>query len=515
MIRESKNYTVSLNGQNCYMDTVRYIPVFDTHNDMCQLNSNCMIEISLVLSGMGFHRILNQEIPCQTGDLYVVNSNVLHEYYASPQGTTMTVRRLLFSPEEWLNGKYAFRSEPDFLYGCLRENGIMAYAMLTQAARESIECILDEIVFEYLEQMDEWKEAIGARLVSLLIYIARYANRAEKDVSQTIFRAWDPVSNVITMVRENYSNADLTLESISESFHFSRAHLSKLFKQITGETFSAYLKNVRFENACSMLTKTDKTVEEIMFACGMRDESSFYKSFSEYCGMTPNNYRKLHQKEHQKMNILIEISEQLQKGKGKVIEELVQRAIDEGISPQIILNDGLLNGMSVIGEKFRNNEVFVPEVLIAARAMNKGMMVLKPYLMATGLRAKGKVCIGTVQGDLHDIGKNLVKMMMEGRGLEVIDLGVDVAPEVFVQTAVQENCQIICLSSLLTSTMHAMKDVVNQTIEAGIRDHVKIMIGGAPVSEDFCNEIGADRYTPDAATAAEVAVEFCQSDCEQ
>lgn len=206
---------------------------------------------------------------------------------------------------------------------------------------------------------------------------------------------------------------------------------------------------------------------------------------------------------------LKEISIQLQAGKAKIVKTLVQQAIDEGIPAQKILEEGLLEGMSIIGEKFRNNEVFVPEVLIAARAMNQGTALLKPLLTQAGVKASGKVCIGTVKGDLHDIGKNIVKMMMEGKGLEVVDLGTDVPAETFVQTAIEQNCQIICCSALLTTTMGVMQEVVRAAEAAGIRDKVKIMIGGAPVTEEFCNTIGADAYTPDAATAAEKAVSFC------
>lgn len=211
------------------------------------------------------------------------------------------------------------------------------------------------------------------------------------------------------------------------------------------------------------------------------------------------------------MSILEEISENLQKGKAKIVKELVQNAVDSGIDPETVLREGLLPGMSVIGEKFKNNEVYVPEVLVAARAMNMGAQVLKPYLEKAGVKAAGKVCIGTVQGDLHDIGKNLVKMMMEGKGLEVVDLGTDVAPETFIQTAIEQNCQIICCSALLTTTMGVMEEVVKKAVEAGIRDKVKIMIGGAPVDEAFCEKIGADKYTPDAASAADAAAEFCAS----
>ena len=207
---------------------------------------------------------------------------------------------------------------------------------------------------------------------------------------------------------------------------------------------------------------------------------------------------------------LNEISVQLQAGKAKVVKELVRQAIDAGVPAQQILDEGLLAGMNVIGEKFKNNEVFVPDVLLAARAMNQGIALLKPLLAQEDVRTVGRVCIGTVRGDLHDIGKNIVRMMMESKGLEVVDLGTDVAPETFVQTAIEQNCQIICCSALLTTTMPAMAEVVKAAEAAGIRGKVKIMIGGAPVSDEFRAKIGADCYTVDAASAADAAVAFCK-----
>ena len=207
--------------------------------------------------------------------------------------------------------------------------------------------------------------------------------------------------------------------------------------------------------------------------------------------------------------ILTQISEQLQAGKAKIVKGLVQQAIDEGFAPQEILEKGLLHGMGIIGEKFKNNEVFVPEVLVAARAMSQGTAVLKPLLVGADIQPAGKACIGTIQGDLHDIGKNLVKMMLESKGFEVIDLGTDVSPKTFVETAINENCQLICISALLTTTMNIMEDVVKEVKAAGIQDKVKIMVGGAPLTSAFAEKIGADAYTPDATTAAEVALQFC------
>ena len=208
------------------------------------------------------------------------------------------------------------------------------------------------------------------------------------------------------------------------------------------------------------------------------------------------------------MSIFNEISEALQKGRAKVVAELVSNALEAGESPKDILDSGLLNGMGIIGEKFQKNEVFVPEVLIAARAMDAGVKILKPKLVATGVEPLGRVCIGTVEGDLHDIGKNLVKMMLEGKGIEVIDLGIDVPAEKFINAAIEQECSIICCSALLTTTMNVMEDVVKKAVEKGIRDKVKIMVGGAPLTQSFCDSIGADAYAADAATAADLAAAF-------
>lgn len=206
--------------------------------------------------------------------------------------------------------------------------------------------------------------------------------------------------------------------------------------------------------------------------------------------------------------ILDEISVQLQAGRAKNVKKLVEQAIDDGISASSILQDGLMHGMNIISEKFKNNEVFVPQVLVAARAMNMGTALLKPLLAKGNIKSQGKVAVGTVKGDLHDIGKNLVKLMMESRGLEVVDLGTDVPPDAFINAAIKDGCKVLCCSALLTTTMAVMADVVKAAEKAGIRDQVKIMVGGAPVTEAFCKKINADAYTADAASAAQKAVEF-------
>ena len=201
------------------------------------------------------------------------------------------------------------------------------------------------------------------------------------------------------------------------------------------------------------------------------------------------------------------LAENLINGKAPEVKKLTEEALADGVAPGEVLNDGLIKGMSVVGERFKNNEFYVPEVLIAARAMHAGMDILKPALAASGVKPIGRIMLGTVKGDLHDIGKNLVAMMMEGAGFEVVDLGIDVSPEQFVESA-KDGGGVIAMSALLTTTMTAMKTTVEALEEAGVRDDVKILIGGAPVTQNYADEIGADGYARDAASAADKAKEL-------
>ena len=210
------------------------------------------------------------------------------------------------------------------------------------------------------------------------------------------------------------------------------------------------------------------------------------------------------------MSRIQEIDQLIQQGRGKKVCETIQAAMDEGISAADILREGMLPAMSAIGEKFKNNEVFVPEVLVAARAMNMGMALLKPYMADCGIEPAGTAVIGTVRGDMHDIGKNLVKMMIEGKGLRVVDLGVDVSPEKFLEAAEENHADIICCSALLTTTMGEIKNILAYLEARNVRGKYKVMIGGAPVSQSYCDAIGADCYTPDAASAADVAYQICR-----
>lgn len=205
---------------------------------------------------------------------------------------------------------------------------------------------------------------------------------------------------------------------------------------------------------------------------------------------------------------LKELSLSIQKGDANKAKELVKLCIEKNIYPELILNEGLISAMDEIGVKFKNNDIYVPEVLIAARAMNAAMQILEPVLIEAGVKNIGKAVIGTVKGDLHDIGKNLVGMMLKGKGIEVYDLGVDVSAKEFADKSEEVGAQIVCLSALLTTTMPAMKDIIDEFNRRQIRDKYVLMIGGAPITNNYANQIGADCYAEDAATAAEVAKSF-------
>ncbi len=206
------------------------------------------------------------------------------------------------------------------------------------------------------------------------------------------------------------------------------------------------------------------------------------------------------------MELLIkEIYANVMEGEAEAVKEKVQAALDAGIQAPVILNEGMIAAMGEVGRLFEEGEYFVPEMLIAARAMQSGLALLKPYLKESDVKSAGKVVIGTVKGDLHDIGKNLVAMMLEGAGFEIVDLGTDVAPEKFVEAVREQGAQVLALSALLTTTMPSMKATIEALQAAGIREQVKVMIGGAPITQDYANQIGADGFSPDASRAVATA----------
>jgi 5-methyltetrahydrofolate--homocysteine methyltransferase len=208
------------------------------------------------------------------------------------------------------------------------------------------------------------------------------------------------------------------------------------------------------------------------------------------------------------MTIFEKIADEVQKGNSQTVEELVKGALSTEVSVEGILNEGLVEGMNIVGEKFKNNECFIPEVLVSARAMKLGLEILKPLLAETNVKPLGKVVIGTIQGDLHDIGKNIVSMLLQGAGFEVIDLGADVPIDRFVESAKNEKADLVGMSALLITTMVNMKEVIRGLKEVGLKDDVKVIVGGAPVTRDFAEKIGADGYAPDAASGVDVAREL-------
>jgi 5-methyltetrahydrofolate--homocysteine methyltransferase len=207
-------------------------------------------------------------------------------------------------------------------------------------------------------------------------------------------------------------------------------------------------------------------------------------------------------------DILEQMQKDLYSGKAEEVKKEVKKALDEGRSAQEILNQGLLKGMEKVGKDFKAADLFIPEVLMCAKAMHAGLDVLRALLVGSEATLLGKIVIGTVAGDLHDIGKNLVRMMMEGAGFEVIDLGVSVPPEKFVETAISKGAQLIGMSALLTTTMPSMKTTIEALAKAGLRDRIKVLVGGAPVTASFAESIGADAYAPDAVSAVDMAREL-------
>ena len=206
--------------------------------------------------------------------------------------------------------------------------------------------------------------------------------------------------------------------------------------------------------------------------------------------------------------ILKQIAENIIVGKAPVVKDLVQKAIDEKIPVKSILEEGLMAGMAVVGDRFKKNEFYVPNVLVAARAMNMGMALLKPLLKAEGVKARGTVVVGTVKGDLHDIGKNLVCMMLEGAGFNVIDLGVNVDEAKYIAAIKEHRPQVVGMSALLTTTMSSIGTTIEAFKAAGVRDQVKVMVGGAPLTQSFADSIGADGYAADAASASDLAAKL-------
>ncbi len=486
----------------------------EADNDLFQTNSLSDIELNIVISGKGIHKISNEVNECQVGDLYIISNGISHCYYPITNEIFPTVLRISFNPKNILSGKFADSANKHYCYGIFRDNLPISYALLNSKTLEEIKNISSSLETELKTQNIENTEAAKAHLTLLLINLARYINLA-KTALPNYSKDHLLVSAAIKEITEKFTNSEMTLELIANSLYISKSHLSRLFQKVTGESFLDYVRKVRIENACYLLQQTDLTNEEIVGKCGIKDIPTFYRLFKTVTGMTPLQFRRSNNTDfvfetEPEKEVLNNIAASLKSGRYQTIKQQIENAINMGIPADEILDNGLSFGMNTIAEQFKNNEIFVPTVLAAAKAMNIGIDTLKPYLVDQEDNYVGSVCIGTVRGDLHDIGKNLVKILMESKKLRVIDLGVDVTPQEFIETAVKYDCKIICCSALLTTTMGVMKEIIDLARDSGIRDNVKIIIGGAPLNEDFCKEIGADFYAPNAAEPAEAAVNFCR-----
>ncbi len=497
-----------------FFSVSEYRSVTEIENSSENQSINDFVELSIVIKGNGTHNILNKTTECQVGDLFILSNGISHSYYALDNNNYPTVLKICFNPKEILSGKYSDPTSQHYCYGVFRDNLPVSYALLNSNSLVELNRICDLLETELNNNYFEGYEAARAHLMLLLISLARYINLADT-VQPNFSKDWLIVSAAIREISERCTDVDMTLGSIADSLYISKSHLSRLFQKVTGESFLEYARKIRINKACEYLKDTSFTNEEIVRKCGLKDIPSFYRQFKSVTGMTPHQYRKSNNSNFIseyiiEEEILNEISDSLKNGRYTLTQRQIDKALNSGIDAEKILNLGLLRGMNTVANQFKNNEIFVPTVLAAAKAMNIGIDALKPYLVENESNYIGTVCIGTVRGDLHDIGKNLVKILMESKKLKVIDLGIDVAPEEFINTAIEHNCKVICCSALLTTTMGVMKEIVDLATQSGIRDKVKILIGGAPLSEEFCNSIGADLYTPDASSAAEAAVKFCR-----
>ncbi|MBQ8610717.1 MAG: helix-turn-helix domain-containing protein [Oscillospiraceae bacterium] len=479
---------------------------------LSDLHFHDFIEVSIVTEGAGIHRIFNSELECAKGDIYILNTGVPHGYFARSENECPTVCNLLFDAGSWFHHAEARPDDPHFCYGIFQSNPPFSYAVLTPDVLDDVMHLYHSIEQETDARRADWLDAVRSYLTLLLVTVGRYVNRAEQTAA--LHRNWFLVSAAIRMAAEHIGEPDVTLGDIAASLHISKSYLSRLFHRITGTAFSEYMLHSRLQRAQRLLRETQLSNAEVAAACGMRDIQGFYRLFKSETGMTPHSFRRMHTENasaaaaaHTAM-LLEKLCAAVQHGRIQEMDDALRQALQQPLSAEEILRGGLLPGMSIIGRRFRSNEVYIPEVLLASRAMNHALQQLQPLLIGSPQKRSDRICIGTVQSDLHDIGKNLARIMLESKGFDVIDLGVDVAPEVFIRTALEQNCRLICCSVLLTTSMNSMAALVQLADRMQVRDRFKILVGGAPVTEDFCRRIGADLYAADATTTAELAEAF-------
>lgn len=481
------------------------------------LHQHQFIEIGCVTEGRGVHRIWNDAYPVSVGDLYVLNEAVPHGFFAQSEkengcekAEKLSVRSFYFDPEDIFSGNLTEIGEEEYLFGLFAKNNFALPVSLKSRQMKSVLSCFDEMTEEAENENIGWREAITAKLTLLLIDIRRMA---ETQGSSYVYREKKDsalAAMILQLVRENYFDSAFSLKKAAEMLYKSPSSVSRSFFEITGRHFSDYLRSYRMQQASYLAAETELSNEEIAQRCGYCDFNSFYKQFRSFIGSTPGEFRRsrnrveeVEENENDRAEKMYnEIRESVLRCRKDDVLRAVKLALEMKLPPEEILYRGLVSGMNTIGEKFHSNEIYVIEVLTAAKAVNESMRFLKPYLIKSGVEPLGRAVICTVKGDLHDIGKNLVKLMIEGEGIECTDLGVDASPDDVVAAVRENDVQLVCLSALLTTTMMALKDVIDALTSAGLRDKVRVMVGGAPVTKNFAESIGADVYTEDAATAA-------------
>ena len=484
--------------------------IYKPSYNLSKLHLHEFVEFSFVLEGTGYHRIWNDVIECKKGDVYIINTGVPHGYFAKSKDEMPTICNILIDPQNLFEGEAGQIENQRYCYGIFKQNPFIVYKRLKNDEYKQIKTLYRKVWDEIIHKHEEWEALATAYLKEILITMMRYMTVEQMNYSNLQSEKSNLIASAMRLGMENCFDQGFNLKSVAKSLFISEAHLSRIFYQMSGAHFSDYVRNIRLKRACQLLENTSLTNEEIVAECGLKDVPSFYRLFKQQMSLTPNQYRKQY-KGTIGQDYFYEIAQSMKDGDPQRTIDFVNKAMGQGIPAQDILNEGLIKGMSLVGEKFKNGEIYLPEVLVASKIINSCVQLIKPLLPETETKNNGKVVIGTVKGDIHDIGKNLVKMMMESKGLEVIDLGTNVPAEKFIETAINENCQVVCCSALLTTTMGVMIDVVKCAIEQNVRHKIKILIGGAPVTEDFRNCINADAYADNAMSAAEVAYELCKT----
>jgi len=498
---------------------IGYSVVKTLHSDtlgLSDLHQHSFIEISYVEKGCGFHRIWNESFPVSPGDLFVLNVAVPHGFFSMSEENSLLVRSLFFDPKDLYGEEITKIDSEKYLFGLFARNNFTIYLPLKSRQLKHISARFDEIKLETNEKQIDWTDAVHSQLTLLLLQIKRLsylfdAQKTNRETETTLI-----ASSVLRLVQEHYADPAFSLRNIAEILHRSTASVSRTFHDATGKHFSEYLCFYRMQQASSLLVETELSNEDIASRCGYCDFPSFYKQFHKVIGTTPGEYRKQAKWEQQqnpmsaannplKYLLYAEIAERLQQCRKSDVAGLVSQALEKGFPPYEILYEGLVHGMNAVAQKYQSNEIYVMEVYGVASTMKESMELLKPHLNESGVHSIGRAVICTVKGDLHDIGKNLVKLMLSAEGIDCVDLGVDVSPSAVVEAVRTHSPQLVCLSALLTSTMMRQKDIITALAEAGLRDTVMVMVGGAPVTQEFADSIGADCYTPDAMTAAKEA----------